>query len=64
MGIQGSIAYFDKYHDHNRVLRLRRLVYALFGFNLDKHHNIIREDNSICDMWFSDATAGGVFAVT
>lgn len=63
-GIQGSIAYYDKHNDHNRVLRLRRLVYAISGFKLDKHHNIIQEDNTQCDMWFSDDSAHGVFAVT
>lgn len=53
--IQGSIAYFENYNDHNRVLKLRRLAFALFGFKLDNHHNMIKEDNTPCDMWFSNA---------
>lgn len=59
--IQGSIAYFENYDDHNRVLKLRRLAYSLFGFKLDKRHNIIKEeDREQCDMWFTDDYAAPV----
>lgn len=33
--VNGVIAYFEKYDDHNRVLRLRRLFYAMFGFSCE-----------------------------
>ena len=62
--IQGSIAYFENYNDHNRVLKLRRLVYSLFGFKLDKRHNIIKEDYDQCDMYFSNAFEEWAFAGT
>ena len=28
--LQGQIAYFEKFNDHGRVLRLRRLFYAIY----------------------------------
>lgn len=31
--VNGMLAYFKGYNDHNRVLKLRRLFYALFGFS-------------------------------
>ena len=62
--IQGSIAYFENYNDHNRVLKLRRLVYSIFGFKLDKRHNIIKEDYDQCDMYFSNAFEEWAFAGT
>lgn len=33
--VNGVIAYFEKYDDHNRVLRLRRLFHAMFGFSCE-----------------------------
>lgn len=33
--VNGIIAYFEKYDDHKRVLKLRRLFYALFGFSCE-----------------------------
>lgn len=33
--VNGIVAYFEKYNDHNRVLKLRRLFYALFGFSCE-----------------------------
>lgn len=33
--VNGIIAYFEKYNDHNRVLRLRRLFFSLFGFSCE-----------------------------
>lgn len=33
--VNGIIAYFEKYNDHNRVLKLRRLFYSLFGFSCE-----------------------------
>lgn len=62
--IQGSIAYFENYNDHNRVLKLRRFVHALFGFRLDNRHNIIKEDDTTCDMWFSNALGTNAYAGT
>lgn len=37
--VNGILAYFDGYNDHNRVLRLRRLFYAIFGFSPEKIKN-------------------------
>lgn len=34
-----GLAYFDAYDDHARVLRLRRLFYALFGFLPERFEN-------------------------
>lgn len=31
--INGILSYFDNYHDHNRVLKLRRYFYSQFGFS-------------------------------
>lgn len=37
--VQGAFAYFAGYNDHGRVLRLRRLFYALFGFSAEDKEN-------------------------
>jgi len=37
--INGSLAYFVHYNNHKRVLRLRRLFYALYGFSPEKIEN-------------------------
>lgn len=37
--VQGAFAYFESYNDHGRVLRLRRLFYALFGFSAEDKEN-------------------------
>lgn len=37
--INGILAYFESYNDHNRVLKLRRLFYALFGFSPEHIEN-------------------------
>jgi hypothetical protein len=29
--LQSQIAYYEKFNDHGRVLRLRRLFYAIYG---------------------------------
>lgn len=31
--VQSSITYFGKYNDHKRLLKIHRLVYALFGWH-------------------------------
>jgi len=33
--VNGTMAYFNKYNDHNRVLKLRRLFYKIFGFSCE-----------------------------
>lgn len=52
--VNGVIAYFEKYNDHNRVLKLRRLFFALFGFScedfstfrtMNKQHNELKGRN-------------------
>ena len=50
---QSSLAYFENYDDHNRVLSLRRLFYKLFGFSAEKIENF-KEDIQPCNMWFTD----------
>ena len=37
--INGIFAYFESYNDHGRVLRLRRLFYAVFGFSPEHIEN-------------------------
>lgn len=34
--VNGILAYFEKYNDHSRVLALRRLFYAIYGFSPEK----------------------------
>lgn len=34
--VNGMLAYFEGYNDHGRVLRLRRLFYAIYGFSPEK----------------------------
>ena len=53
-GAQGSIAYFENYDDHNRVLRLRRLFYAIFGFSVENNQNFKEGGGDQCSMWFTD----------
>lgn len=40
----GMIAYLEQYNDHNRVLRLRRLFYSLFGFSCENIENFRARD--------------------
>lgn len=37
--VNGMLAYFEGYNDHRRVLKLRRLFYAIFGFSPEKIEN-------------------------
>ncbi len=37
--MNGILAYFGSYNDHKRVLRLRRLFYAIFGFSPEHIEN-------------------------
>lgn len=34
--VNGILAYFEKYNDHNRVLKLRRLFYEIYGFSPER----------------------------
>lgn len=43
-GAQGAVAYFEGYNDHRRVLRLRRLFHALFGFTIEQAKYIVKEE--------------------
>ena len=47
--INGIMAYFEKYNDHNRVLRLRRLFYSIYGFSCERMKNfeVLRRQNEI-----------------
>ena len=42
--VNGILAYFESYDDHGRVLRLRRLFYAIFGFSPEKIDNFRERD--------------------
>lgn len=37
--VNGMLAYFQSYNDHTRVLKLRRLFYAIFGFSCEHIEN-------------------------
>lgn len=39
LAVSGMMAYLSRFDDHNKVLRLRRLFYALFGFSLERTEN-------------------------
>lgn len=44
--VNGMLAYFDGYNDHNRVLRLRRLFYSIYGFSAEHIENFRRMENA------------------
>ena len=44
--VQSSLAYFGGYDDHGRVLRLRRLFYAIYGFSADDNQNFKQGDTA------------------
>lgn len=37
--VNGMLAYFESYNDHARVLKLRRLFYAIYGFSCEHIEN-------------------------
>lgn len=41
--VNGILAYFGAYDDHNRVLRLRRLFYSIYGFSPEHIENFRRQ---------------------
>lgn len=43
--VNGILAYFGSYNDHGRILRLRRLFYAIFGFSPEKIENFRERGN-------------------
>lgn len=62
---QGILAYFENYNDHKRVLRLRRLFFALFGFSAEITENFrARERGDLCNMWFTDDLNISAYAAT
>lgn len=42
--VNGMLAYFESYDDHNRVLRLRRLFYSVFGFRRNELKTLEKEE--------------------
>ena len=42
--IQSSLAYFEQFTDHERVLKLRRLFYSLFGFGCEDYKEFYKRD--------------------
>jgi len=49
MSISGSIAYFERYDDHGRVLRLRRLFYSIYGFSPEHIENFRKMEKIRCN---------------
>ena len=49
ISINGMLAYLEQYDDHNKVLRLRRLFYSLFGFSAENIENFRMRGNE-CDL--------------
>ena len=45
--INGILAYFESYDDHNRVLKLRRLFYAQFGFSAEHIENFRNKEKEL-----------------
>lgn len=43
--VNGILAYFGSYNDHGRILRLRRLFYAIFGFSPERIENFRERGN-------------------
>lgn len=43
--VNGMLAYFEGYNNHVRVLKLRRLFYAIFGFSPEHIENFRRMEN-------------------
>lgn len=47
--INGILAYFESYDDHNRVLKLRRLFYTQFGFSPEHIENFRNKEKELKD---------------
>ena len=47
--INGSLAYFENYDDHGRVLRLRRLFYSIYGFSPEHIENFREMEKFRCN---------------
>lgn len=47
--INGSLAYFENYDDHGRVLRLRRLFYSIYGFSPEHIENFREMEKLRCN---------------
>ncbi len=43
--VNGMMAYLDSYNEHNKVLKLRRMFYCLFGFSCEKIEGF---KNAVC----------------
>jgi len=48
--VNGMLAYFEKYNDHKKLLRLRRLFYAIYGFSSEKIENFRNRKNKEQEM--------------
>lgn len=44
--VNGMLAYFEGYNDHKKVLRLRRLFYAIYGFSAEHIENFRNAEKS------------------
>ena len=42
--VNGILAYFESYNDHRRILKLRRLFYAIYGFSPEHIENFRKRD--------------------
>lgn len=48
--VNGMLMYFENYDDHNRVLRLRRLFYSIFGFSPEHIDTFRRMEKERCNI--------------
>jgi len=49
--VNGVLAYLAKYNNHNRVLKLRRLFFSIYGFSPEKYDNFRMKEvqqNGVC----------------
>ena len=42
--VNGMLAYLEQYDEHNNILKLRRLFYAIFGFSCESIENFRERD--------------------
>lgn len=57
--VNGTLAGFEPYNDHNRILKLRRLFYALFGFSPERIENFRAKEREKMDEIYCAQTIQG-----
>lgn len=46
--VQGAFNYFEEFDDHGRVLRLRRVFYAVYGFSGEHYETFLQKELEKC----------------